>query len=55
MSGAAEFYSARIPKRQRKRTMVEELLADDQLKRHVTIITLTAFTAHTIDITKRSF
>ena len=38
VSGAAEFYSARIPKRQRKRTMVEELLADDQLKRYATLL-----------------
>ena len=30
---ATDYYSARIPKKQRKRTMVEELLSDRQFKK----------------------
>ena len=33
ISGPAEFYSARIPRRQQKRTLVEELLADEELRK----------------------
>ena len=34
VEGAAEFYSARIPARQRKATLVEQLLAADSVKRY---------------------
>ena len=34
---ATDYYSARIPKRQRKRTIVEELLSDKQFKKYVTV------------------
>ena len=30
---AADFYTSRVPKKQRKSTMVEELLADAQFRR----------------------
>lgn len=33
VEGPGEFYSARIPRKQRKRTIVEELLADEKFKR----------------------
>ena len=33
IEGAAEFYSARVPKKLRKRTIVEELLADEQFRK----------------------
>ena len=33
ISGPAEFYSSRIPRRQRKRTIVEELLANEKFRR----------------------
>lgn len=32
MEGAADFYSGRIPKSQRKRTLVDELLADSSFR-----------------------
>ncbi|XP_011402671.2 PREDICTED: deoxynucleotidyltransferase terminal-interacting protein 2-like [Amphimedon queenslandica] len=34
IEGPGEFYSARIPKKQRKRTIVEELLADQDFKKY---------------------
>ena len=33
VSGAADFYSSRIPKKDRKRGMVEQLLADAEFRR----------------------
>ena len=33
IEGPGEFYSARIPKKQRKRTIVEELMANEDFKR----------------------
>ena len=33
VSGPAEFYSSRVPKRQRKQTIMDELLQDHQFKR----------------------
>ncbi|ESO92818.1 hypothetical protein LOTGIDRAFT_101578, partial [Lottia gigantea] len=32
VEGAADFYSARIPKKQRKQTLVDELLADAEFR-----------------------
>ncbi|KAL5483725.1 hypothetical protein EMCRGX_G020133 [Ephydatia muelleri] len=34
VAGPAEFYSARIPRRQQKRSLVEELFADEELRRY---------------------
>jgi hypothetical protein len=34
VSGPAEFYSSRVPKRQRKQTIMDELLQDHQFKRY---------------------
>ena len=34
IEGPADFYSSRIPKRQRKKTIVEELLVDAEFKRY---------------------
>ena len=33
VSGAADFYSSRIPKKDRKRSMVDQLLADAEFRR----------------------
>ena len=33
LDGAADFYSSRIPKKARKRTMVDELLHDAEFRR----------------------
>ena len=35
IEGPGEFYSARIPKRSRQSTIVDELLADDKFRRLV--------------------
>ena len=35
VAGPAEFYSARIPRQQQKRSLVEELFADEELRRFV--------------------
>ena len=37
VAGPAEFYSARIPRRQQKRSLVEELFADEELRRLVLV------------------
>jgi hypothetical protein len=37
---AADFYSSRIPKKQRKSTIVEELLADAEFRKYALILTL---------------
>jgi hypothetical protein len=33
IEGPGEYYSSRIPKKDRKKTLVEELLADDKFKK----------------------
>ena len=33
-SGLADFYSCRLPVRQRKQTLVDELLASEELRRY---------------------
>ena len=33
-SGPADFYSSRLPVRQRKQTLVDELLASEELRRY---------------------
>ena len=35
VGGPADFYSGRIPRRQQKQTMVEELLASEEFRRYV--------------------
>ena len=35
VEGTADFYSSRIPKRQRKTNMIDELLADAEFRRYV--------------------
>jgi hypothetical protein len=34
IEGPGEYYSSRIPKKDRKKTLVEELLADDKFKKY---------------------
>ena len=35
VGGPADFYSGRIPRRQQKLTMVEELLASEEFRRYI--------------------
>ena len=38
VEGTADFYSSRIPKRQRKTKMIDELLADAEFRRYVQLL-----------------
>ena len=38
VEGTADFYSSRIPKRQRKTNMIDELLADAEFRRYFQLL-----------------
>ncbi len=37
VDNAADFYHSRIPKKQRKKTLVDELLADAEFRRYLSL------------------
>ena len=46
VEGSTDFYASRIPKRQRKSNMIDELLSDAEFRRFVQITDLSPVTGY---------